>query len=145
MAELREHANSLQQENERLQARLETNEVENPQGATQPIPLTRADKGKGPPYLTIVIIRQMTNSPQTAPRFPVVHHLRTMRKPNPGRDLLASPAGLLVLRTAKGEGRSVDIGHGRNWPRNTYLPDSGAWPPSFSLSNTRSGHLPPCV
>ena len=30
MAELHEHANRLQQENERLQARLETNGVENP-------------------------------------------------------------------------------------------------------------------
>ena len=48
MAELREHANHLQQENKRLWAHLETNGVENPQGAAQPIPLTRADKGKGP-------------------------------------------------------------------------------------------------
>ena len=47
-AKLREHANRLQQENERLRARLETNGVENPQVAAQPIPLTRADKGKGP-------------------------------------------------------------------------------------------------
>ena len=29
-----------------MQARLETNEVENPQGAAQPVSLTRADKGK---------------------------------------------------------------------------------------------------
>ena len=48
MAELREHANRLQQENKRLRARLETNGVENPHGAARPIPLTRADKGKGP-------------------------------------------------------------------------------------------------
>ena len=48
MAELREHANHLLQENERLRARLETNGVENPQVAAQPIPLTQADKGKGP-------------------------------------------------------------------------------------------------
>ena len=47
MDELREHANHLQQENERLWARLETNGVENPQGVTQPVPLTRANKGKG--------------------------------------------------------------------------------------------------
>ena len=47
MAELRKHANRLQQENERLRACLETNGVENPQGAAQPVPLTRADKGKG--------------------------------------------------------------------------------------------------
>ena len=48
MTELCEHANRLQQENERLRPRLETNGVENPQGAAQPIPLTRADKGKRP-------------------------------------------------------------------------------------------------
>ena len=47
IAELCEHANHLQQENERLWARLETNGVENPQGAAQPVPLTRANKGKG--------------------------------------------------------------------------------------------------
>ena len=48
MVELREHANHLQQENEHLRARLETNGVENPQGAAQPVPLTQADKRKGP-------------------------------------------------------------------------------------------------
>ena len=48
MAELRENANHLLQENECLWARLETNGVENPQGAAQPVPITRADKGKGP-------------------------------------------------------------------------------------------------
>ena len=48
MAELHEHANRLQQENGRLRARLETNGVENPQVAAQPITLTRVNKGKGP-------------------------------------------------------------------------------------------------
>ena len=48
MAELREHANRLQQENECLRARLETNGAENPQGPAQPEPLTQVDKGKGP-------------------------------------------------------------------------------------------------
>ena len=48
MAELREHANHLQQENELLRAHLETNGVENPQGVVQPVPITRADKGKRP-------------------------------------------------------------------------------------------------
>ena len=48
MAELREHANFLQQENECLWAHLETNGVKNPQGAAQPVPITRADKGKRP-------------------------------------------------------------------------------------------------
>ena len=87
----------------------------------------------------------MTNTPRTAPRFPLIHHLRTMRKRNPRRDLLASPVGLSVLRTAEREGRLVEIGLGQNWPRNTYMPGSGAWIPSFCLSNTRSGHLLPCV
>ena len=48
MVELREHANRLQQDKERLRARLETNGVQNPQVAAQPIPLTMADNGKGP-------------------------------------------------------------------------------------------------
>ena len=46
MAELREHANRLQQENERLRTLLETNRAENPQGATQHVPLTQTNKGK---------------------------------------------------------------------------------------------------
>ena len=46
MAELREHANNLQQENERLRTRLETNRAENPQGAAQHVPLTQENKGK---------------------------------------------------------------------------------------------------
>ena len=37
MAELREHVNRLQQENEGLWARLETNGVEIPQGTAQPV------------------------------------------------------------------------------------------------------------
>ena len=92
-----------------------------------------------------MIIRKMTNSPWTAPRFPVIHHLRTMRKPNPRRDLLASPAELLVLRAVECEERPAEIGPVQNWPWNIYLPGSGAWPPSFRLSNTRSGHLLPCM
>ena len=48
MVELHEHANRLQQENERLQTRLETNRTENPQGAAQHVPLTQTNKGKEP-------------------------------------------------------------------------------------------------
>ena len=47
VAKLFEHANQLQQDNEHLRARLETNGVKNPQGAAQHEPLTRVDKGKG--------------------------------------------------------------------------------------------------
>ena len=48
MAELREHANRLQQENKHLRTRLETNRPENPQGAAQHVPLTPKNKGKEP-------------------------------------------------------------------------------------------------
>ena len=85
----------------------------------------------------------MTSSLRTALHFPVVHHPRTMRKPNPERDLLASQAGILVVRAAVCEERLAGIGLVRNWPRNIYLPGSGVWPPNFYPSNTRSGHLPP--
>ena len=40
MDELCDHANLLQQENECLPTLLETNRAENPQGATQHVPLT---------------------------------------------------------------------------------------------------------
>ena len=101
MIELHEHANHLLQENERPRARLENNGVENPQVAAQPIPLTRADKGKGPALLDHSDHPADDEHSSDNSLFPVVHHLRTMRKPNPGRDLLASPAGLLVLRTTE--------------------------------------------
>ena len=48
MAELREHAKSLQQENERLRIRLETNRAENLQEAPQHVPITYTNKGKEP-------------------------------------------------------------------------------------------------
>ena len=51
MVKLREHANRLQQENKRLRTRLETNRAENPQGATQHVPLTQPNKGKEPALL----------------------------------------------------------------------------------------------
>ena len=46
MTELREHANRLQQENERFPIRLETNQVENLQEAPQHVPQIRTNKGK---------------------------------------------------------------------------------------------------
>ena len=48
MAELHEHANRLQQENERLRTHLETNRAENPQAAAQHVPLTQKNKCKEP-------------------------------------------------------------------------------------------------
>ena len=101
MAELREHANHLQKENARLRTRLETNRAENPQGATQHVPLTQINRAKNPPYLTIVIHQQMTSYLPIALYSPVVCHHRTMRKPSPERDLLAILAGLLVARVAE--------------------------------------------
>ena len=114
MAELREHVNHLQQENEGLRAHLETNGVEIPQGTAQPVPLTRKIRANGPPYLTIVISQHMTSSLQTALYFPIIHHPRTMRKPNSERDLLASPAGLLVVHAVVYEERPAGTGPVRN-------------------------------
>ena len=48
MSELREHANRLQQENERLRIGLETNRAENLQEAPKHVPPTRTNKGKEP-------------------------------------------------------------------------------------------------
>ena len=51
MAELREHVNLLQQENDRSRIRLETNQAENLQEAPQHVPRTRTNKGKEPALL----------------------------------------------------------------------------------------------
>ena len=48
MAELCEHANRLQQENEFLRTRLETNQGENSRGPIHPAPQTQPNKGKEP-------------------------------------------------------------------------------------------------
>ena len=48
MAELCEHANRLQQENERLRTRLETNQGENSRGPIHPAPPAQPNKGKDP-------------------------------------------------------------------------------------------------
>ena len=48
MVELRKHANRLQQENERLRTRLETNRGENSRGPIHPAPLAQLNKGKEP-------------------------------------------------------------------------------------------------
>ena len=48
MAELREHANRLQQENERLGTHLETNRGDNSKGPVHPAPPAQPNKGKEP-------------------------------------------------------------------------------------------------
>ena len=85
----------------------------------------------------------MTNSLQTALHFPVAHHPRTIWKSSLERDLLTSPAGLLVVRVTECEERPVVTDHVRNWPMSICLPGSGVWLPSFYLRNTLSGRLPP--
>ena len=51
MVELRERADRLQQENDRLRTRLESSRPENPKGVSQNEPLTQANKGKEPVLL----------------------------------------------------------------------------------------------
>ena len=48
MVELREHVNRLQQENEHLRTRLETNRAQNSLAAAHPMPQTQPNKGKEP-------------------------------------------------------------------------------------------------
>ena len=48
MAELRNSANHLQQENDRMRARLEEDRGENAQGSSHPSPPVKQNKGKEP-------------------------------------------------------------------------------------------------
>ena len=48
MAELRNRADCLQQEKDRLQARLEKDQGENARGSSHPAPLVKRNKGKEP-------------------------------------------------------------------------------------------------
>ena len=87
----------------------------------------------------------MTSYLQIALHSPIVHHLRTMRKPSPKRNLLAIPAGLLVASVAKCEERPEGTDPVQNWPLNTCLPGSGVWPPNFYPRSTNSGLPPPLM
>ena len=138
MAELREHANHLQQENERLRAYLETNGVENPQGAAQHVPLTRADKGKG------VALPDHGDHPADDEFFsdssPLPHRSSPQNnaevefKKRPS--LQSSKAISGTCRRMRKE-RPVEIGPVRNWPRNIYLPGSDLCPPPPQFSPER--------
>ena len=48
MAELQSHADHLQQENDRLRARLEGTRIKNARGSSHPAPLDKQNKGKEP-------------------------------------------------------------------------------------------------
>ena len=48
MAELQSCADHLQQENDRLRARLEGERIENARGSSHPVPLIKQNKGKEP-------------------------------------------------------------------------------------------------
>ena len=50
MAELRDHANRLQQDNDRLRTILERDRDENPQGHTPPPPPVQPSRGKEPMF-----------------------------------------------------------------------------------------------
>ena len=145
MVELREHENCLQQENKRLLAHLETNGVENPQGAAQPIPLTQADKGKGPAlpnHSDHPVDDELSSDSSPLPRHsPSQNNAEVESRKRP--PLQSSRAVSVVHRRTRREAS-------RDRPRSELAPEYisarlRAWPPSFCLRNTSSGHLLPCV
>ena len=110
MAELREHANRLQQENEHLRIRLETNQVENLEKLLSMYPQPGRIRAKSPPYLTIAIHRRMTSCLQVALHSSVTLHPGAMWKPSPERDHLAIPVRLLVACISGLEERPTGTG-----------------------------------
>ena len=143
MAELREHANHLQQENKCLRTCLETNRAENPQGSAQHVPLTQTNKGKEPTLPDHS--DPPSNDELSSDSSPLPRHSppQKMQKLSPERDLLAVPAELLVARIVGCEERPAGIDPIQNWPLSICLPGSGVWPPSFYLRSTHSGWPPP--
>ena len=94
MVELSECVDHLQQENDCLWTRLESNRPENPQGVAQNVPPARVNKGKELALLDHSYHQADVSSLWKSLHFHVAHNLRAMRKPNPERDLLASPVRL---------------------------------------------------
>ena len=78
IAKLRKHANRLQQENERLRTRLETNRGENSRGPIHPRPQLSQKRVKSPSSGEKVIPQQTMNYLMAALCSLTAHHPRTM-------------------------------------------------------------------
>ena len=153
MAELREHANHLQQENEHLRTRLEANWRDNSRGPTHPTPPIQQSKGKEP--VLPGGSDPSTDDELSSDSSPLPDHHPPPPPPppspkltwglNPKRGPRADLADLLAARTAEYEERPVETITMQNWPLNICLPDSGVWLHHSRSCNTHSGQPPSCI
>ena len=127
MAELRDHVNHLQQENDRLRTRLESNRGENSRGLTHPAPPISGIRAKTPSCQAKVIPQQTMNYLPAAPRSLTVRYPRIMWTLSPERGPCAGPADLSAACTAGYEEKSAKTGAIRNWPLNICLCGLRVW------------------
>ena len=108
MAELRKHANRLQQKNERMRTSLETNRGENSRGPIHPAPLTQPNKGKEPILMgesdPLTDDELSSGSSPLLDRSPPI----TTQRLNPKRGPRADPADPSVACAAEYEERLVE-------------------------------------
>ena len=93
VAELREQANRLREENERLRTQMEVGRLSNHESLPAHFLLPILARAKRPLRGTISIYRPMMSYSPAAPRFRAVHHLRTSWKTILEKGYLADLAG----------------------------------------------------
>ena len=138
MAELREHANRFQQENERLRTRLDINRGDNSKGIVYPAPPAHPNKGKEPILMgesdPPVDDELSSGSSLLLARLPPQNNLDAESTKKSGY-----PTDLSVARAAGYEERLVETDAIQNWPPNICLSSPGVWLLSFHPCIIHSG------
>ena len=125
MAELQSRADHLQQENDRLQARLEGNHIENALGSSHLSSPVKQNKGKEPirPDDSDAAANDELSSGSSP--FPDLPPQRTMWRPNQGRGPHTVPTDPSAGCLAEYEENSAERGNNRSTPIKIYTRGRG--------------------
>ena len=122
MAELRDHANRLQQENDRLRTRLEAYLGKNTRGHTHPAPPVQPSKGKEP------ILPSDSDPPANDKLSSGSSPLLDLLPPqNNAAERGPVPIDLSVACAARHKERLVETDNIRSWPLKISLHGMGVW------------------
>ena len=142
MTELRERADCLQQENDRLRTRLESSRPGNPQGVAQNEPLAWANKGKEPllpDHSDHQADDELSSDSSPLPRrSPPLSNAEAQSRKRPPCQSSRAMSG--TRHRVRRETAGVDPIH--NWPLNILPPDTGELPLHFYMHGIRPGRSP---
>ena len=145
MTELLEHANRLQQENELLRTRLETNRGDNSKGSFVLHPQLSQIRAKSLSSWEKVIPQQTMNYLSAALRSLPAHYPRTTQSLNPKKGPRTDPTDLLVARAVEYKETPAEIDAIRNWPSNICPSGPGVWLLNFRPCIIHSWWPPPHI